>query len=135
VFVGRVSGYPWGFRSGAILANANRIVRVNRSLSLRAVARCAMSLALSSTLRSFAGFVHHHGPAVFLSSHDTATFDARRMVFRRGRADRAGGPDPLLRASPPNCHPSTAKVESRTRRFMPEEERFDFMFGPLSDAG
>jgi hypothetical protein len=32
---------------------------------LRAVARCAMSLALSSTLRSFAGFVHHHGPAVF----------------------------------------------------------------------
>jgi hypothetical protein len=24
-----------------------------------------MSLALSSTLRSFAGFVHHHGPAVF----------------------------------------------------------------------
>src|SRR5262249_18408286 len=49
----------------AILANDNRIVRVNRSLSLSAVAPCAMSLALSSILRSFAGFVHHHGPAVF----------------------------------------------------------------------
>jgi hypothetical protein len=51
--------------TAGILANDNRIVRVNRSLSLRAVGRCAMSLALSSTLRSFAGFVHHHGPAVF----------------------------------------------------------------------
>jgi hypothetical protein len=37
--------------------------RVNKSLSLSAVAPCGMSLAPSSNLRSFAGFVHHHGPA------------------------------------------------------------------------
>jgi hypothetical protein len=41
--------------------------RVNRSLSLSAVAPCAMSLAHSSNLRSFAGFVHHRGPAFSLA--------------------------------------------------------------------
>lgn len=54
-----------GYSQPANLANDNRIVRVNRSLSLIAIAPCAMSLALSSILRSFAGFVHHHGPAIF----------------------------------------------------------------------
>src|SRR5215467_10553980 len=60
-----------GISSGAILATDNCIVRVNRSLSLSAVAPCVMSLAPSSILRSFAGFVHHHGPAVFFH-HETA---------------------------------------------------------------
>jgi hypothetical protein len=35
-----------------------------------------MSLALSSTLRSFAGFVHHHGPAVFFHLTTTAAYCA-----------------------------------------------------------
>jgi hypothetical protein len=69
-----VRGYPWGFRSGAILANDNRIVRVNRSLSLRAVARCAMSLALS------------HQPSVL--SPASCIITGRRFSF----ISRHGGP-------------------------------------------
>jgi hypothetical protein len=59
----------------------NRIVRVNRSLSLSAVASCAMSLALSSILRSFAGFVHDHGPAVFFHLTRRIHFDQKRCEF------------------------------------------------------
>jgi hypothetical protein len=41
-----------------------------------------MSLALSSTLRSFAGFVHHHGPAVF--SHLTTRRPLTRGAWCSG---------------------------------------------------